>query len=340
LFEADFDVDEIGDDKLIDICFALFDKFGLMHAFKLTASTLFLLFTRLAKRTGELWRSSIETATSMARLIIQSGLEESLHKTEVFCLILASLCSNVDNDFFPSAFAPRSDVALDILYSRQAVLEAHHCFEAITLIKASDLILLWTFEEAALTEFIDLFINLLLARDWQRHFTFLHEFRNLSRSGTFSMEQEESRSMLLRALMKCAVIGRMARVDTISHRYVTPLVKGFAKRGPLEKVPGLIFSSNARNRDALDIDRSAPIIFSAVFRPLLHGFSQLIPLAGPIFLQFRTNEQKWWGMVDAPEPISEMPTPETPDDTDTPEETQTPGTPEEQLGPDTLMEKE
>jgi hypothetical protein len=249
------------------------------------------------------------------------------------CLVVSALCTNLDDDFFPSSFSARADLALDALYARQSLQEGHHCFEAIALLRAWDVALFWTLDESALEEAVDLVIDLLLALDPQRHFAHVHEFRTLVRSGDFSLEDDTAKFMLLKTIMKCAALGRLARPDVIAHNYIKKSVEDFAKRAPLEKLPGLVFTSPARNRGTLDVDRSAPVIFDAVFRPLFEAYCQLNPSAGAVLAGIKANEAKWWaGMkTEAPPEMETEPEPEVAQEDEKAEEL---------LGPDTLMEKE
>jgi hypothetical protein len=326
LFEPSFDMDKIPDSKLLDIGFAVVNKFGLMHDFEISAGNLYVFLTRLRDKTGALWRHSLESAVFMTSMLAKSRLDEQLKRTEVLTLVLAALCREMNAHFFGPC---KNELAMDVLYSKQSVFEGYHCFEALSLVFASDLMLFHTVADYDVEEIVELLLDLILATDSQKHFVLMHEFRIASRADDFPLTEDANKLLLLKLLMKCAGVGILTRPPDIAFKGVASRCDEFFRRGPIKKEQGIVFKSSVvKNRQGIDVAKSQPIVVGRVLKPLFDVLGKLLPPLEAFAASLRENEVKWWGSPPRESAAQE-------DEKGEPERQ-----PDLELGPDRLMEKD
>lgn len=298
LFTLEFDTYSVEEPDLLGICYALFDKFGLMHEFKITGGKLFLILSRIRRKysTTEEWRHAVESAVYMIYIMITSRLDDHLKKHEILCMIIASLCHDLDSKFFEmDALSLRADTALSVLFSKKPVFEGHQCSTAISIISSRDANLLDALDDDIITQCVDLIINLILGTDYQNHFNLMHELKTMTRSEDSSMENPKNRLLILQMLMKCADVGIITRPDSIAEPHILESCSEFFDRGPLDKVQGIVYTSTTtKTRSCIDRERSAPTVVGSVIEPMFETISKLIPGFERAFRCLQENELIWW----------------------------------------------
>ena len=299
LFTHEFDITAVRKEELLGVCFALFDKFGLMHEFELSAAKLFLLFTRIRANSYDLWVRAIESAVFLVYMITSSRLDERMKKHEIFCLLIAALCHNIDREYCKSAFNTKSNIALNILYSKQPVLEAHHCRKAISILYSPDVSAFASVNERLAAECVDLIIDLIMATDYQKHFDLIQEAKTLPEGSS-----PERMRLIMKLIVKCADVGVIARPEPVAIKYIPSICDEFLMQGPLTKLEGIIYKSENHTRVNIDKDRTAPIIFGSVFEPMFDTLAHLVPAFDSLLSTLESNEVKWWGQRGQQEPTS------------------------------------
>jgi hypothetical protein len=315
LFEPTFDISAVPESTLLDIGFAVFNKFGLMHSLRLSASALYLFLTRLRKKAGSLFRHALDVAVFAATTVVTTGLDDSVSRSELLALLLAAFCHDLDIGFFSEEIASRVPQGTDVIYGRQSVLEGHSCFEAITLVCQQDIGLLNSFQDSEIDDLIAAMCQLILGTDSQKHFELIQEARTAAK-GQFSLEDDDQRLLLLKLVLKCADMGAIARPPEVAQKSLQFVCEDFLKRGPIQKLAGIVYGSSlVQNRQSIDVSRSTPTVFASVIQPTFNTLLQFLPKMADFAKQVRENGQTWWpnGIPDEeapqlpPDRLMEMP---------------------------------
>ena len=291
LFTLDFDITTVDHEHLLGLCFAVFDKFGLMHEFHLPALKLFMLFSRIKEETGDFWANAVESVIFLTHMLTTSRFDERLKKHEIICLLIAALCSNLDTKFSTFPLQTKNEIALNILYSKQPVFEAHNCRKTISLLHSSDVRLFEFVSDKLAEECTDLIIDLILATDYQKHFDILQEMKTVTPS--------ENRRLIMKMILKCSQVSTAVRPEPIACKHLQTVCNEFLRQGPLGKLHGIIYKSENHSRSNIDTDRTAPIIFGRVFEPMFAALAEAMPAFEPLLVNLQSNRVKWWGQPES-----------------------------------------
>ena len=130
----DLDPFEYSDEDLCDLAAAIFYHYGIPQMFKIPESRL-RAFVRTVR---DSYRSSDEVifhnfkhvynVLHLAFHLLKSGVDQKLTAFDVFALLVAALCHDMDHPGVSNSFMISSHSDLANLYSNDSVLERHHAY--------------------------------------------------------------------------------------------------------------------------------------------------------------------------------------------------------------------
>lgn len=349
LFTNDFDVNSIDSQYLLNIAFAIFNKFGLMHEFKITTSKLFLFLYKLQNLyTEETWRHSVEVSSFLSFILIITRLDEQLSKSELISLIIASLCHDLDK----TSCSTKSDVAFDVLYSKQPVHEGRSCEMILTILSSSDINILDSLSN--IDDTVDLIINLIISTNYYQHHQLIHELKILASNDGFTLEDEKSKLTIMQAFLNCSLIGVIGRPPEVADQYEETICEDYFDKGPYDKLKDVVYKSGLANeRSTIERKESRKSVLYEVYAPLFQLILKIFPQFEIITTNMTKNIIRWVGNDPAQpttpnktqsqitsEMVSEAATNNTSDASTAPQQNETNQIEEEQLGPDRMFEND
>ncbi|OHS95013.1 hypothetical protein TRFO_10718 [Tritrichomonas foetus] len=301
IFTNEFDITLVEDEKLLNIAFACFDKFGLMHEFNIIGAKLFLFLYRIQKLNGDEWRHALDSTAFLSYLLTLTRFDEKLQKNEILALLIASLCHNLGSSFFPTTFTNRADNALELLFSKSPVFEEHSCAETISIISSPEINLLESMDEETTEYTNNLIIKLILSTDFFRHFELMHELKVRTNNEQFDWTDAENTLLLMKIFLKCADVGVIAKIPIVADKFKNIVCNEYFQHGPIDKPKDLIFKSKInRDRSHLDKDRSRRSVLNSVFAPMFRILQKIYQQLEDMNLCISENINKWTGLQSDP----------------------------------------
>lgn len=202
-----------------------------------------------------------DVARTMHYFMHCGGMNEYLTPMEQLAAIVAGLIHDVDHPGVNNHYLIKSRHELAQLYNDQAVLENHHCAYAFRILNNHEYC---NFVKDFTGEQYDLFrrlvIELVLATDMTRHFSFVSQFNTTyniinaaadADPGTLvpktakkkiDYSLPETRLTMLQMAIKCSDLGHGARMLALHHLWSQKVVTEFFEQGDQERQRGLLVS--------------------------------------------------------------------------------------------------
>eukprot|EP00891_Asterochloris_glomerata_P009655 jgi/Astpho2/9655/gw1.00146.70.1_t len=136
-----------------------------------------------------------------------------LTRTDQLVLLIAALCHDIDHDGHTNNFHIQTQTPLAQRYNDISVMENHHCAITFAILAKRDCAILEHLERPRRQELRKLIISAILATDMSYHFSLTTEFKNHGEHGgcAFSIEKEEDRLLLIKAIIHAADISNPVR---------------------------------------------------------------------------------------------------------------------------------
>lgn len=302
VFTKDFDITKVDPQYLFNVAFLIFDKFGLMKEFKITASKLFLFLYKVKNllKDEKDWRHSIEVACFISYLLITTKFDEKTNSYELLALFIASFCHDIKDTSLVQDISPLQETALDILYAKKSVFESFSCIKTFLLISSPDSNLLVNLAEDKIVACKELIIQLILSTDYYNHYSLLHDFKELVSNENVNLDSKINRLLVMKILLKCSDVGVIARVRNVADKYQDSICDEFFLHGPFDKAREIMFTSPLqKDRSHIDRKYSKKTVFDSVFAPMFRLLVKIFPQLNEILTCLNGNISRWAGKIDS-----------------------------------------
>ena len=261
VFEASFSTQSLDNIGLIRACFAIFESFNIMKEMNVNALTLMRFFYRISLRSSlaenKDFRHSVNSALFAAKVINTSKF--NFTKLQVYCLLVAALCHDIDSERVPEKYAQKSSTAISELRIRQSVLEA---LSVDTFYSLSDSCHL--FSEDNKKEAEDLVKTLILGTSATKHFFYIDMIKEETEGKSF----DENPIPYMILIMKCCDYSIYTEDYSLLEKQLYIVSDEFYESGDLTKIPPLQYTVFSKQRECIDKKASAGIFFFNVVVPI------------------------------------------------------------------------
>ena len=237
------------------------------------------------------WNHACDVTQFVFSCITKGRLRVYLQEIEIFALLLASICHDVDHQGLNNAFHRKAQTPLGILYHERPVMEMHHIATALSLMSIPEHDILEGLDnQEDQTHFYEFFIKLILATDMEKHNAIIQEFQEIIKD--FDKKNQRHRLLLAQILIKCGNMSNMMRSFDVVSDMAHSLYEEYFKQGDLEKKLGIEVSQMCdRNKPAV---RENEIEFYRSFGiPLFELLSKLIPALADNNVIIDNNKKQW-----------------------------------------------
>lgn len=297
IFSIEFDSPKwegIGHFKVI---YAIFDYFDFFNIYKITNEKLFTFLWTIRglykKVPYHNWRHAIDVTSFISYELKAGSLEKVFTKFEVFALVIACICHDVNHDGFSNLFNVKAETPLGILYKNQSVMETHHCAITISVLTRPECNLLSTLNDDEYVTIWNLIIQFILATDMARHFEILKKFNDIYDGGDFTMQHTEDRLMLMQMILKCGDISNVSRPFEQADRWCDVLCEEFFRQGDIEMAHGMAFTSELNDRATLDKPKSQIGFYTFICLPMFQAAGKAVPALDANTKQVLSNLEVW-----------------------------------------------
>lgn len=212
------------DEELFVFIAAMLKELKLLDEFNISSKKLFnFLKTLRSKYQDNLYHNflhAFDVTNMMFLLMKHTNATQYLTPLDVFVLMIAALCHDVDHPGLTNSFqvAVRTDLA--ITYSDQSVLEMHHSCTAWKILSLPENNILANLSIEDEKEFRKTLTSSILATDMSNHFELVTKFSTkLDAAEKFSKSSKEDRQLLCNILLHTADISNLCRPYEISRRW-------------------------------------------------------------------------------------------------------------------------
>lgn len=299
ILRVTFDVKRYEGIGLFKVIFKLYDHFGLLEGYKITAEQLFLYLVELRNLYKKVpyhnWRHAVDTCQFLAYQIYIARLDKSnLGQFEIFAALTAALCHDAGHAGFLEPNECTIQIPLGILYKDQSVLEMQHCSKAIEVLAKDESNIFHDLNEKDFKSLWSLIIGLILATDMAKHNPPIKKMEELLQFDEYNpMSNAEHRFLMLQLLLKTSDMCVVARPITDIVNWPFEVAEEFYKQGDLTDVAELVFDKNINDREHLKWEESRMGFYKNICLPLFRVVAAAIPLLKNHVEQIKDNIQKW-----------------------------------------------
>jgi len=302
LMNYDLDPYEHSDDELCNMIVAIFYIYGISQQFRIPDDRLrsFVQAVRKSYQPQDVVVfhnfKHVFNVTHLCFHMLMCKVDEKLTPFDVFALLVAALCHDMDHPGVNNSFMIASLSDLAKLYANDSVLERHHAHMMQRLLSniGTECDILCDLSMDDRTIFISLVSHAILATDMTRHMLKVNYFTEKSKLVVCFPRASESdsgqRRELLRSILHTVDIGSQSHCTTLAARWCKIVAKEFSaqyqKEIQLGLPPSLVMAD-------LDDDRKLAVLQSefieAIVLPLWSAVADCFPLVQPRVDQLNRN---------------------------------------------------
>lgn len=156
---------------------------------------------------------------------------------ELFCLLTATLCHDMDHPGYSNSYLINARTKLALRYNDKSPLENHHasmCFQVMSKPECNILVNMSNDMYRYLRSTI---VKVILATDMVDHAVYVSDWKKIN--SEFDGENQEHRLVLMKLLIKCCDISNEIRPTQVSDRWLDRLLDEYFTQGDQEKAQGL-----------------------------------------------------------------------------------------------------
>lgn len=295
LERIDFCCDNLNDDEIFELVILMFTSFNIFEEMNVNKDEFvdFLVEIRGLYRQIPYhnWLHAVDVTQFVFSVIIKGNLILWLDKIEIFGLLIAAFCHDVDHDGRNNAFQCKANTILAQLASNSSPLELHHVTLVIKILKSRfpNTLKIWTAERK--NTFIQCVINCILMTDMEKHESFLENWRKIRWS--YEKHNLRHRMMLIQLIIKTADLSNVVRKFETASAMTSRLMEEMFLQGDTEKELGLEISPMCDRLNAIPIAQSQCQFYRFVAGPLLLELRDFVPNLTEYTQQYEANLDRW-----------------------------------------------
>lgn len=204
----EFDPMGIDEDDLLNLALEIFLEIGVHEGLGIETEKIkrFLLGVRdrMLENPFHNWAHVFDVTQTCYALVLLSKGREILTDMQLFGLMIATLCHDLEHPGVNNQFLVKSKSSLATLYNNESILEKHHAFRAFELMLHPGIDLLSAFSKDQYDAFRQLVMSLILATDMARHNEYVVNLKNHAKGeGVQGLDP----LFYMEILLKCADIS-------------------------------------------------------------------------------------------------------------------------------------
>ncbi|KAH3756086.1 3'5'-cyclic nucleotide phosphodiesterase family protein [Pelomyxa schiedti] len=316
----DFDVRAFEDsESLIRLIFAMFDSFDLFTEFNIPIPAFLCFMHELSKSYNSVpyhnFYHAIDATQFLYSLICHSKVLASLPKIEIFSILLAALCHDVDHGGLNNTFQINAQTPLALLFSDTSIMETYHCSRSIALLSSESNNILVNMTESQRHTVWTIVISTILSTDMAVHFAVLEEFEAAIKSK--ATVDTVSHKLLAKVLMKCSDISNVCRPFPLARKWAEILLNEFFVQGDIERSRGLP-SAPFNLRGNVVVAQMQIGFMNSIAFPIFGLLSQFLPDLKPHTVDILVKNAQEWTQILSNQSKNTITSPPTSTSTSTP----------------------
>jgi dual 3',5'-cyclic-AMP and -GMP phosphodiesterase 11 len=174
----------------------------------------------------------------MYSIILNSNVSEFLSPTELFALLIACICHDIDHRGTTNSYQVTAHTSLAALYGTSATLEQHHFHHAVHILNSEGHNIFQNLNEQHYKQVLQDIESAILATDLSNYTQNRSAFLKLVESHTFDANNATHRQLLRSILMTVCDISSVAKPWEVARKSALDCFVEFFQQGDKEKKMG------------------------------------------------------------------------------------------------------
>lgn len=301
LSSIEFDPFDWDDDSLVHGCGLMFQHVGALDAFGLRLDVLQHFLLEIKSKYRLLPYHNFKHGFAVMQfafyVVTNTGMAQQHSQLELFALLVACLCHDVDHNGHTNLFEVASGSDLAIRYYDESVLENHHLSVAFEIMRKPESNFLHhensNFKPEQVREVRKIMISCILATDMSHHAEMLNQLSCLLTDPNGSITS--SRQFVWDVITHVADLSGQMLPWRIAQKWENGITTEFMEQAKQEEAGNLPLTSFMQNLDAPCMRYNRQLEYmDCILTPLLTCFGELFPPLKPSLLHnLKLNRQHY-----------------------------------------------
>ncbi|XP_064631077.1 cGMP-specific 3',5'-cyclic phosphodiesterase-like isoform X2 [Lineus longissimus] len=244
------------------------------------------------------WRHAFNVAQTMFTMIFTGGMSKYLDDQEIFGLLVACLCHDLDHRGTNNAFQEKSDSPLALLYST-STMEHHHFDQCIMILNSEGNNIFEYMSPAIYKNVIKVLENAIISTDLALYFKKRGDFQALVDAGETQWKESRKKDLLRGMMMTACDVAAITKPWEIQ-KEVAHLVAGeFFEQGDIEKSQLKLKPIAMMDREKKDeLPKMQVGFIDAICTPIYKTLAFVEPGLKPLLEGCLNNRRNWQNLAD------------------------------------------
>lgn len=276
-----FDVWKWNNSEMLNLVYHMFKELNILSELGINPELMeqYLLAVQATYRDNPFhnFRHAFCVTQMMYGLLHLVNLVDIFTTEELFCLLVACLCHDMDHPGFSNSYLINARTNLAMRYNDKSPLENHHasmCFQVMSKPECNVLVNTSNDMYRYLRSTI---IRVILATDMVDHAAYVNDWKKINNN--FDVDNAEERLVLMKLLIKCCDISNEIRPTQVSDRWLDRLLDEYFTQGDEEKahgLPTLPFMDRTKTTRASAQVGFINFVLIPLFETLIPTFGQIV----------------------------------------------------------------
>ncbi|KAH9491526.1 cGMP-specific 3',5'-cyclic phosphodiesterase [Bulinus truncatus] len=297
LYRYDFDDKLMTDDDTLKATIRMFLDANLISQFKVPYETMCRWVCTVRKNyrpvTYHNWRHAFNVCQTMFTMLYTGELRPKFDAVEVFALMAACLCHDLDHRGTNNAFQVKVASPLAMLYST-SVLEHHHFDHCIMIINSEGNNIFQSFPPEEYRRAIKILEHAILSTDLALYFKKRGDFKNLVENGEREFQEENKKDLLKAMMMTACDVAAITKPWKIQKEIAQLVTAEFFEQGDIEKTQLGEKPIPMMDREKKDeLPKMQVDFIDFICSPVYEAFAKMFPSLGPLYEGLLSNRRNW-----------------------------------------------
>ncbi|XP_071480419.1 cGMP-specific 3',5'-cyclic phosphodiesterase-like [Diadema antillarum] len=302
LYEFSFNDFDLSEDQTVQATLRMFIECDLIERFHIPYEVLCRWTLSVRKNYRPViyhnWRHAFNVAQTMFSIIMTGKLRSVMTELEIFALIVACLCHDLDHRGTNNTFQVKTSSPLSLLYGT-STMEHHHFDHCIMILNSEGNNIFEFLSPEDYREAIRILESAILSTDLAIYFKKRSDFFKLVEKGENTWEAEEKRDLLRGMLMTACDVSAIAKPWSIQQRVAELVFSEFFEQGDMEREQLKEEPMAMMDRKKKDeLPKMQVGFIDGICMPVYKNFAAFEPALGPLLDRVEHNRQEWKSLAD------------------------------------------
>ncbi|KAK6185640.1 hypothetical protein SNE40_007829 [Patella caerulea] len=300
LYSFDFDDIPLPDDGTLKAVIRMFTDADVINTFKIPVEVMCRWICSVKKNyrpvTYHNWRHAFNVCQTMFTMLYTGELRPVFEDLEVFAMMVACLCHDLDHRGTNNAFQVKVASPLAMLYST-SVLEHHHFDHCIMILNSEGNNIFQSLSPTEYRNAIKTLEHAILSTDLALYFKKRGDFKTLIENGEKKFDEPYKKDLLKAMMMTACDVAAITKPWEVQQQIAQLVANEFFEQGDLEKTQLGEKPMPMMDRDKKDeLPKMQVGFIDAICLPVYKLFADMNPKLEPLYGGCLQNRTHWDNM--------------------------------------------